>query len=170
MALIRGPWPERPAKRETQAQPPEYNPSELLPSWGGDPAHVRRFNHRPPKGFSMKLAENVEVAGISRPETSAAAAAFMRGVGHDSADRDPENASTRTRSCYRLWRAHAGESWRNRSVGCHGFARQIAEVAPIALPRRSGDVPAQEAIAPACDRHPACAAASASGTGACTTG
>ncbi len=143
MVLIQGPWPEPTPRNQASNGAPEYNPAEAPQRWQADPDHVRRFNHRPPKGFSMKLAENVEVAGISRPETSAAAAAFMRGVGHDlRLDRDPGNAfDEHAIKVIALWRDHAGGELKQAQIGWlpADLARQVAEVAagrPLAVALR----------------------------------
>jgi hypothetical protein len=134
MVLIKGPWPEPRRQAGASADPPGYNPAEPPLRWQSDPEHIRRFEHRPPKGFSMKLAENVEVAGISRPETSASAVAFMRGTGHDlRLERDPGNAfDANAIKVIALWRDHAGAEVREAQIGWvpADLARQIAEVAP----------------------------------------
>jgi hypothetical protein len=134
VVLIQGPWPDPRRKGDVSQPAPPYNPAEPPLRWQADLPHVRRFEHRPPKGFSMKLAENVEVAGISRDETSSVAAAFMRGVGHDlRLERDPKNEfDSNAIKVIALWRDHAGGDIREEQVGWipADLARQIAEVAP----------------------------------------
>jgi len=44
-----------------------------------DPEHVIRVNQRPPKGFPKKVKEYVKVAGISQPDTTKNAIAFICG-------------------------------------------------------------------------------------------
>jgi HIRAN domain-containing protein len=133
MVLIQGPWPDPSKGGDGSNTAAGYNPAEPPLRWQSDPDHVRRFEHRPPRGFSMKLAENVEVAGISRPDSSATAEAFMRGTGHDlRLERDPDNAfDPNAIKVMALWRDHAGAPVREAQIGWlpADLARQIAEVA-----------------------------------------
>lgn len=58
----------------------------------GDSPHVIRINQHPPKGLPRKLAEYVEVAGISRDEARINAERFIAGTNRRiELERDPTN-------------------------------------------------------------------------------
>jgi hypothetical protein len=135
MVLIRGPWPERdPPKEPVNEAEAEYDAARPGIRYFDDPKHIRRFDHRPPKGLPSKLVENVEVAGVSHEPWRQNIEMYMRGREHGLAlERDPDNAiDPNSIKVIGIWRdAESGEIRRLQIGWVPGpLARMIAEAVP----------------------------------------
>jgi len=150
MVIIRGPWPERGDRSGNSTSGGEYNAARPAERYFDHPPHVRRFTHKPSKGLPAKLADNVEVAGISRDPWHENAQAFMGGedLGLDL-ERDPANEiDPNSIKVIGVWRDRESGEVRRAQIGWvpAPLAKQIGEVAPdvrlgatlrvVFLPRR----------------------------------
>jgi hypothetical protein len=102
----------------------------------GDPAHVVRFDQLPPRWLPTKLAEYVEVAGISQPDARAAAEAFCAGEQqYLELERDPDNAfDPNSIKVIGVWTESGTKTERREQIGWmpRALAAMIATAAPEA--------------------------------------